>query len=213
MDEVSGDQLFLGVSEVSFHRALSSGLDGVADGSVGGRLLESDGKIDDGGIDSRDTESHASEFTLDTRIDASDGLSGTSGGRNDVQGSGSSFSQLLLAGSVDGELGSGVGVDGGHEALDNSKVLVDDLNQRSEAVGGARSVGEDIDVRSVSLLVDAHNKHRGVSGRRRDDDLLGTTSDVSRGGGLLSEAASRLHYVVNAQRTPRDLSWVAPKTS
>lgn len=38
---------------------------------------------------------------------------------------------------------AGVGVGGGHGALDNAKLLVQHLNKRRQAVGGARRVGND----------------------------------------------------------------------
>ena len=33
-------------------------------------------------------------------------------------------------------------MDSGHETLDNAKLVIDDLGQRSKAVSGARSVGD-----------------------------------------------------------------------
>jgi hypothetical protein len=45
------------------------------------------------------------------------------------------------------------------------------LGKRSQAVGGAGGVGDDLHVRAVGLLVHAHHEHRGVSRRRGDDHL------------------------------------------
>ena len=50
---------------------------------------------------------------------------------------------VLLGEAVNDLLGGSVGVDGGHEALDDAEVVVDDLGQRRKAVGGAGSVGHD----------------------------------------------------------------------
>ena len=46
----------------------------------------------------------------------------------------------LSAGSIDSLLGGSVGMDGGHETLNNAELVVDDLGQGSKAVGGARGV-------------------------------------------------------------------------
>merc|ERR1711988_1966034 len=67
------------------------------------------------------------------------------------------------------------------EALLDAELLVDRLDDRGEAVGGARRARDDSHRRRVVLvLVDAHDEGRGVGvlGGRRDDDLLGATLDV-----------------------------------
>lgn len=81
--------------------------------------------------------------------------------------------------TIDGWLGGGGGVDGGHKTLLDAEVVVDDLGKRSQAVGGAGCVGDDLDVTLVVLVVDTNNEHRSVVGRRsRHDNLLGTTDKV-----------------------------------
>ena len=83
-----------------------------------------------------------------------------------------------------------------------------DLGKRSEAVGRAGGVGDDLDVRLVLLLVDAHDKHGSVCGRRRDDDLLGATLQV--GLGLLGggEDTGRFDDIVCACVFPWDVGGV-----
>lgn len=72
-------------------------------------------------------------------------------------------------------------MDGGHQTLNQAEVVVDDLGEGSKAVGCARGVGEDCDVGLVGLLVDAHDEHGSISGGSGDDDLLGSTLQVSLG--------------------------------
>lgn len=72
-------------------------------------------------------------------------------------------------------------MDGGHETLDNSEVVVDDLGEGGEAVGGAGSVGDDGVLGVVLLEVDTDNEHGGISRGGGDDDLLGTTLQVKSG--------------------------------
>merc|ERR1719409_1603915 len=89
-----------------------------------------------------------------------------------------------------------------------SQLTVDD---RGEAVGGARRARHDGHRGLVLVLVDADHQGRGlgVLGGRRDDDVLGAALDVlhaALGGG---ERAGRLADVVDANRGPRDLGRVA----
>lgn len=62
-------------------------------------------------------------------------------------------------------------MDCGHETLDNDEIIVDDLGEGSQAVGGAGGVGDDVHGLIILLVVHTHHKHRGVSRRRRDDHL------------------------------------------
>ncbi len=212
MDEILGDDGVLSVAENTLELTLGGGLDGLADLGVGGGLLEADGEIDDGDIDGGDTESHTSELAVEGRNDLTDGLGSTGGGRNDVGRSRSASSPVLsaLAGTIDGELGGGGGVDGGHETLNDAKVVVDDLGERSETVGGAGSVGDDVVLGLVVLVVDAHDEHGGVVLRGSGhDDLLGASGEVSGSLGLVEEAAGGLADVVGADGAPRDLGGVS----
>ena len=66
-------------------------------------------------------------------------------------------------------------MDGGHESLNNSKVIMDDLSQRSQAVSGAGGIGHNLHAGLVSILVDSHDKHGGIRGGCRDNNLLGAS--------------------------------------
>lgn len=50
-----------------------------------------------------------------------------------------------------------------------------DLGKWSKAVSGAASVGNNVKVRLVFVLVDTDNKHGSILARGRDDNFLGTT--------------------------------------
>lgn len=93
-------------------------------------------------------------------------------------------------------------MDGRHEPFDECEVVVDYLCQRSKAVCRARSIGDNLDIRLVALFVDSHNKHRCVSRRRRNDDLLRTALEV--GLCLLSrgENTGRLDNVICSSVLP-----------
>merc|ERR1719473_2526206 len=117
---------------------------------------------------------------------------------------------VLLRRSVDRLLGRRGGVHRGHEALLDAEVVVDHLGERGEAVGRARRVGDDVHrLGVVLLLVDAHDEHGRVRGRRGDDHLLGPALDVLRRGVHLGEDARRLDDEVDVVRAPRDVARLA----
>jgi len=138
--EVAGDDHVFGVSEDTLHLALGGRFDGSVDFFHRSGLLESASKIDDGNVGSGNSEGHAGEFAVKFRDDLSDGLRGSSRGGDDVLSGASSISPCLARGTVDGLLGGGEGVHGGHETLLNTEGVVDDFGERSKAVGGAGSV-------------------------------------------------------------------------
>jgi hypothetical protein len=99
-------------------------------------------------------------------------------------------------------------VDGGHETLNDTELVVDDLGEGGQAVGGARSVGDDVGRAVVLLLVDTDNVHGGIGRGSRDDDLLGTA--VKMGLGLVNggEDTGGLDDVVSAGLGPLDVGGV-----
>jgi len=115
--EVGGDEGLVAVSKDTLHLALGLGLDGGADLLVGGGLSEAAGEVDDGDVDGGDTEGHAGKLALELGDDLGDGLGGTGRGGDDVAGGGTASAPVLAGGGVDDSLGSGHGVDGGHEGL------------------------------------------------------------------------------------------------
>ncbi|KNC31455.1 hypothetical protein FF38_07402 [Lucilia cuprina] len=156
-----------------------------------------------------DTESHTSEFAVQSRDNFTDSLGGTSGGRNDVLGSTTAISPQFARGTVNGLLGGSGGVDSGHETFNDFPVVVDNLGQGSQAVGGAGGVGDDLHVGGVGIQVDTAYEHGGISRWSRDDDLLGTTLEVS--GGLVDggEDTSGFDNVFSTSAGPVDVGRVA----
>ncbi len=98
-------------------------------------------------------------------------------------------------------------MDGGHKTLDDAELVVDDLSQGGQAVGGAGGVGDDIHIGGVGIVVDAHNEGGGllILGGGGDDNLLGAALQVGLalfGGG---EDAGGFHHVFHAHFAPGDL--------
>ena len=204
-NEVSRDDLILGVAHNSLHLTLGSLLDGGLDLLVRGRGGEAGGQIDDGDIGGGDTESHTGQLAVKGGDDLADGLGGTGGGGDDVGTGATAAAPVLARGTIDGLLGGGGGVDGGHESLGDAEVVVDDLGERGQAVGGAGSVRDDVVLGLVGIQVDSADEHGGISRGGRDDDLLGTTLQVE--GGLLDggENTGRFDDVLGTSSTPLDL--------
>lgn len=207
--QVTGDNLVLGVAKDALELAgLGGGLHDLLDLVVADGLLSAAGQVNNGDVGGGHTHGHAGKLAVEGRNDLSDGLGGTSAAGDDVLGSRAATSPVLRRGTVDGLLGGSVGVDGGHETLNESPVVVDNLGKRSQAVGGARGVGENLDVGLVFLVVDTHDEHGGISRRSGDDDLLGATLQVSRGllGG--GEDTGGLDNVLGTSLGPGDVGGV-----
>mmetsp|Transcript_23716 Transcript_23716/g.49935 ORF Transcript_23716/g.49935 Transcript_23716/m.49935 type:complete len:222 (+) Transcript_23716:533-1198(+) len=96
----------------------------------------------------------------------------------------------------------------GHETFLQSKFIVDDLGKWCQTIGGARGIGDNIHAGFILFLVDSHDKHRGISGRSRDDDLLGTSSHVGRSSFGRSEGSSGFNNIVNTSITPSNLGGI-----
>ena len=99
-------------------------------------------------------------------------------------------------------------MNGGHQAVFDAEVILQNLGNGGQAVGGAGSVGYNVHVGGVFVLVNAHNKHGSVSRRSGDNNLLGTGLQVS--GSLFDggEHTGGFHDIIGADSTPGDFSGV-----
>ena len=175
MNEVGGNNLIGGVKEDALEISLGSLFHGLADFLVGSVFGGADGEIDDTDGGRGDAEGHAREFALDFRANEADGFGGTGGGRDDVNGSGSSAFPILTGWTIDRFLGCGVAVDGGHESFFHAKTLFkENVHEWGEAVGGAGSVGDDVMFCVVVLeMIDAHDNGDVLPFRRGGNNDLG----------------------------------------
>lgn len=141
---------------------------------------------------------HIRELAVERGDNLADGLGSTSGRGDDVVANGTATTPVLVRGTIDGLLGSGRGVDGCHQTLSNTELVMDDLGEGRKAVGGARRVRDlpqtfragaaesdtstyDSVLGVVLVQVDTADEHGSISGGRRDDDLLCATLQVGRG--------------------------------
>jgi len=100
-------------------------------------------------------------------------------------------------------------VHGGHQAALDAPLVVQHLGHGGQAVGGARSVGDD-GLASVGLVVHTVDEHRGVVlGRGRQDHLLGAGGQVLLGGFLGQEQAGGFDHHVSAHFVPLQVGRIA----
>ena len=62
-------------------------------------------------------------------------------------------------------------MDGGHETLLDPELVIDDLGEWRQAVGGAGRVGDNVHAGLVAEMVNTHHEHRGVRRGSRYDNL------------------------------------------
>ena len=104
----------------------------------------------------------------------------------------------------------GVGVDRRHETALDPEGVVEDPGERSQGVGGARSVGEHVGGGDIQLaVVDPQDEGGDVAlGGCGDDDLLGTTLEVLGGLVPVDEESGGLDDDVGPDLTPGNLGRV-----
>ncbi len=162
-----------------------------------------DGQVGDRAGRNRHPQRIAVELALQLGHHQPDGLGRTGGGRHDVQRGRAGAAQVLVR-AVLQVLVLGVGVDGGHQALDDAELVVQHLGNRRKAVRRARGVGDDVLAAVVLVVVDAqHDGDVLVGGGRGDDHLLGAGLQVAFGLGRVGEKAGGFDDDVDAQVAPR----------
>jgi hypothetical protein len=116
----------------------------------------------------------------------------------------------ILVHGVERRLVAGVGVDRGHETMLDADRVVQHLDDRRQAVGRARGVGDDHVVPGELVVVDAvDDREVGMVGRRGDQHALGARVDMGRRRLLGGEEARALERDVDAQRLVRQLGGIA----
>jgi len=132
------------------------------------------------------------------RNDPGDGSGGAGGGGDHGQGTGPT-SPPVLVGTVQDALAHGIGMDGGHEPVLETEIIVDGRGDGGQAVGGAGGVGDDAVFGFEILVIDAHDDGDVfVFPRGADDDLGGAAGQVLFAGIPVHELAGGLYHEVTA---------------
>ena len=114
------------------------------------------------------------------------GLGSASRAGNDVATGGTATTPILCAGTVNGALGSGYRVNGGHQTALNTEAVVQHLSDGSQAVGGAAGVADD-GLTGILVGVHAANEHVCLTSvvtllaGSRENHILGTCFQVLLG--------------------------------
>ena len=201
--EVHGDEGLVSDGEDTLLLSLLGGTEGSVHLLSGALLLNLDNEVNNGDGRGGDTESDTVELTLEGREDEGNSLGSTSGGGDNVEG-GSTGTTEVAVGSIEKTLVTGVRVSGGHGTLDDTELVLNNLDEGGKAVGGAGSVGDDVHGVVVSISVDtADEGGDSVSlGGGGDDNLLGTSGNVLVGTSLVNEDTSSLNDDVNIHLLP-----------
>ncbi|GIM16979.1 hypothetical protein Vretimale_19536, partial [Volvox reticuliferus] len=123
--------------------------------------------------------------------------------RHDVEGGSASAAQITVRG-IQQALVTSVRVGGGHGALHDAELLLEDLDEWGQAVGRARGVRDDRVLMLVVRLVNTNDEGRDVlvlSGRG-DQHLLGTSLQMLASANLVNEDTSALNDQVDVQLAP-----------
>ena len=140
-EEVGRNDGLVGVTQNALQLALGGFLHGVADLFVGSGLREVDSQVNDGDIQRRNTHGHTGQLAVQLGDDLADSLGSAGGRRDDVAGSSAAASPVLHGRAVNGLLGSGGGVYGGHQTVFDTENVIQNLGNRGQAVRSAGSVG------------------------------------------------------------------------
>lgn len=113
--------------------------------------------------------------------------------------------------SIEQALVTSVRVSGGHCTLDDAELLIEDLDEGSKAVGGARSVGDDVIGVLVLVSVDTDDIGGDIRalGGGSDQHLLGTGLNVLGGTLGVNEDTGTLNHEIDVHGAPRELQGVA----
>ena len=145
------------------------------------------------------------ELPIQLRDDLTHSFGSTSRSRSDVLSCSSAITPQLSRRPIHClQGGSDDGMDCGPESLHDAKVVMDDLGQGCQAVGGARGIADNLHGVVILVMVLTHHKHGGICRRDRDVDPLGFSLQVSPSLLHGGEDTSGLHNIFSTSITPFD---------
>ena len=138
--EVAADNLVLGVTQNTLELTLAGLLHGSADVLLGGGVLQVNGEVNNRYVEGRNAHRDTGQLAVELGDYLAHSLGSASRAGDDVAASGTTAAPILCTGDVNGALGSGYRVNGGHQTALNTEAVVQDLGDGSQAVGGAAGV-------------------------------------------------------------------------
>src|ERR1700676_3461976 len=204
--EVGGNEFFFGIGEDALERAFRGRFERGVDGIFCGGFVDEDGEVHNADVWRGNAHGVAVEFTFEFGNDQMQGFGGAGGTGNHVNGRCACSAKVLVR---QGQkfLIVGVGMDGGHGAAVNAESVVENFGDRSEAVCGAGSVGDDVVLAGiVGFVVDAENESGiGLVSGRGNDDFFHGAANVLGGFGTFGEKAGGFDHDIGADTGPIDL--------
>ncbi len=210
MVEVHGHQGLVANFEDSLELVLSRVPHRLVDFFLTGWPRHHAGEVHQGDVDGGHADGESVQLAGEFRQHQAHGGSGAGLGGNLGLGGRAGAAQVFVV-HVDQHLVVGVGVDGGHQAMDHADLFVQYLYQRRQAVGRAGGVG-DHGVARLEHTVIHPVDHRGVHvlfPRSRDDDLLRSRGEMGRGLLLARKKAGALVHHIHVQFFPGQVCGVS----
>jgi hypothetical protein len=206
--EVGGNDLVFGIAQHALQRTLTLGLHFGADFLQRGFSVQLAGQVDHGHVAGRHAERHAGELFVQRGDDHAHCLGSASAGGDDVFQNAAAAAPVFVGRAIHGLLRGGGGMHGGHQAALDTPLVIQHHGHGGQAVGGAACVGND-GLTSVGLVVHAEDEHGGiVLGGGRENDFLGTCSQVLFAACIVQEDAGRFDDDVGADFIPLQVARV-----
>ena len=89
-----------------------------------------------------------------------------------------------------------------YQSLFDPESIMEHFGHGSQAVGCAAGVGNYGQVGIIALMVDPHDEHGSVGGRRRNNDFFGSSGEMSGGFFRGGEDPGGFYHVFSADRGP-----------
>ena len=208
---VARDQGQIGVLDDALHGPFGGSLEGGIHFFAGGAAGHFQHHVHHRHVGGRNAHGDAVQLALHRGVNQGNGLGRTGGGGHDVDGGRPGPTQVAVAG-VENPLVTRIAVGGGHRAFDDAEGLVQHLDDRRHAVGGAAGVAEDVEIFIAVLVgVDANHEgaHTGALTRGREDHFLRPCFEVLAGAHVIVEDTGGLDHQINAPFLPGQVEGVA----
>ena len=144
-EEVGRYNSVFGVCEKAFEFAFGSSFYCSADLIRFCGFFKVNGKVNNRNVDGGNAECHTGKFAVKSRDNFANSFCCAGGGRNNVAAGCTAAAPVFFGRAVNGFLGCGYCVNGGHKAVFDAEVIVDNFCKGCKAVGGAAGVIHAVD--------------------------------------------------------------------
>ncbi len=198
------------VSQDTFERSFRGGFHDAVDFLDRGIACSHERQVDDGHVNRRHTNCITIQLAIQLGQDQTNGGSRTGLGGNHGLSRRTCTTQIFVH-YVSEHLIVGVRMDGGHQAIQQTDVVIERLDQRRQAIGRAGGI-RNHGVRGFQHAL-VHPEHHGCinvfATGRGDDHFFRATLEVRRCFFLGREKAGAFEDHIDTQLTPRDIRRIA----